>query len=246
MPAKDMSTLIANLFPCVEKLRDKLGYQVFLLATSTGIATLFLLLTNLVTSPAIAMRAQEDQLAGLAQVMPPTLYKNDILSTRQQLSVQGQQYQIFTAEAEPGVITGYVLETEAPGYAGPIRLIIGVAIDGSLIGVRVLSHSETPGLGDKIEVAKSDWIRSFDGHSLDNTSAPDWAVKKDGGSFDQFSGATITPRAIVTSVHKSLQDLSEAIQALAKPEPQETLTTAPITPTQPAERTVPTLQEASS
>jgi len=79
------------------------------------------------------------------------------------------------------------------GYAGPIALILGLDIQGKILGVRVLAHTETPGLGDRIEIQRDDWILSFNGRSLGNPPAERWAVKKDGGDFDQFSGATITP-----------------------------------------------------
>ena len=89
------------------------------------------------------------------------------------------------------------------GYAGEIALLIGISFEGYLTGVRVVTHQETPGLGDKIDRAKSNWIVSFDGKSiLDDTV---WSVKKDGGDFDQFTGATITPRAIVNTVSRTLQ-----------------------------------------
>jgi electron transport complex protein RnfG len=90
------------------------------------------------------------------------------------------------------------------GYSGPIRLIVAVDHDGSVAGVRVLSHRETPGLGDKIEVERSDWVLGFDGRSLLDPPAADWQVKRDGGAFDQFTGATITPRAIVRGVKAAL------------------------------------------
>ena len=82
--------------------------------------------------------------------------------------------------------------------------MMSVSRDGSIMGVRVIAHAETPGLGDKIEVAKDAWIRTFSGLSLDNQTTQQWAVKKDGGAFDQFSGATITPRAVVHAVHQGL------------------------------------------
>ena len=84
-------------------------------------------------------------------------------------------------------------------------MLIGIQIDGRLAGVRVLNHRETPGLGDKIELAKSPWIQSFVGRSLQAPDEAGWAVKKDRGEFDQFAGATITPRAVVKAVHKALQ-----------------------------------------
>ena len=93
---------------------------------------------------------------------------------------------------------------ESPGYAGPIRLMVGILADGTLGGVRVLSHMETPGLGDKIDEERSDWILDFTGKSLGNPPQEKWKVKKDGGIFDQFTGATITPRKIVEAVKNTL------------------------------------------
>ena len=90
------------------------------------------------------------------------------------------------------------------GYSGPINLLVAVNYDGTLAGVRVISHKETPGLGDKIEEEKSDWILSFTGKSLSNPDKKKWKVKRDGGVFDQFTGATITPRSIVKAVKNTL------------------------------------------
>lgn len=90
------------------------------------------------------------------------------------------------------------------GYSGDIKLIVGVDRNGTVTGVRVTRQNETPGLGDKIEPAKSSWIFDFDGKSLNNPGAKGWAVKKDGGVFDQFTGATITPRAVVGAIHQVL------------------------------------------
>lgn len=98
-----------------------------------------------------------------------------------------------------------VLSPVAPdGYNGKIHLLVGVDYDGTLIGVRVVSHQETPGLGDMIDARRSNWILSFNGLSLNNLTRKGWNVKRDGGIFDQFTGATITPRAVVKAVHNSL------------------------------------------
>jgi electron transport complex protein RnfG len=104
-----------------------------------------------------------------------------------------------------GRVEAVVFKTVGRGYAGPIVCIMGVARDGQLLGVRVLKHSETPGLGDKIEPAKDRWIYAFEGKSLDAPPADKWAVKKDGGVFDQFAGATITPRGVVRAVKGGLE-----------------------------------------
>ncbi len=100
------------------------------------------------------------------------------------------------------------------GYSGQIKLLVAVRVDGTLGGVRVIAHKETPGLGDKIEIEKDDWIFGFDNKSLGNPAIEKWAVKKDGGVFDQFTGATITPRAIVNSVKRTLIYASEHKEAI--------------------------------
>ncbi|WP_374438141.1 electron transport complex subunit RsxG [Pseudomonas panipatensis] len=105
-----------------------------------------------------------------------------------------------------GRATAVILPATAPdGYSGAIHLLVGVSAEGRLLGVRVVSHKETPGLGDRIETSKSDWLHGFDGRSLKSPDDTGWQVKKDGGQFDQFAGATITPRAVVKATHKALQ-----------------------------------------
>jgi Na+-translocating ferredoxin:NAD+ oxidoreductase subunit G len=98
-----------------------------------------------------------------------------------------------------------VLTTMVPnGYSGPIKLLVAVGYDGTLGGVRVIRHKEPPRLRDKIEESRSNWILGFTGQSLDNPPLEKWAVKRDGGMFDQFTGATITPRSVVEVVKKTL------------------------------------------
>lgn len=104
------------------------------------------------------------------------------------------------------------------GYSGKIHLLVGVYRDGSIAGVRVIKHAETPGLGDAIEVRKSDWIKRFDFKSLLNPSLERWQVKRDGGDFDQFSGATITPRAVVAAVKNTLLYYRQNTDRLFPPE----------------------------
>jgi RnfABCDGE-type electron transport complex G subunit len=111
-------------------------------------------------------------------------------------------YQLKSGEK----LSGFVFKQQTDkGYNGVITLWIGVSRTGEVLGVRVIKHKETPGLGDKIEPAISDWIHTFKGKSLLNLADKDWAVKKDGGVFDQFSGATITPRAVVSAVNAGLE-----------------------------------------
>jgi electron transport complex protein RnfG len=104
------------------------------------------------------------------------------------------------------------------GYSGAISMIIGINFNGSIAGVRVVEHRETPGLGDKVDLKKSDWILSFNGKSLVNPQADGWKVKKEGGEYDAFTGATITPRAVINQVLKTLQyfeDDRERLLAIA-------------------------------
>ncbi len=103
------------------------------------------------------------------------------------------------------------------GYGGPINLLVGVNRDGTLAGVRVVTHKETPGLGDKMEEEKSDWIFAFDGKSRSNPGEDQWKVKRDGGVFDQFTGATITPRAVVSAVKKALDYVHEQGDRVYRP-----------------------------
>jgi len=101
-------------------------------------------------------------------------------------------------------VAALMIVTAPDGYNGDIRLLIAIDISGKVLGVRVVSHRETPGLGDPIEIERSDWILSFTQKSLLNPGADGWAVKRDGGEFDQFTGATISPRAVVKTVHNTL------------------------------------------
>jgi electron transport complex protein RnfG len=144
----------------------------------------------------------------LGAIVPAGQWDNDPLADRLQVSdperlgaPQTQVYRVRQGDRPVAVILDPVVPD---GYAGPIDLLVSVLHDGRLGGVRVLAHRETPGLGDKIEEAKSDWIRSFDGRSLGTPPLDDWGVKRDGGSFDQFTGATITPRAVVAAVKRTL------------------------------------------
>ncbi|MEA3639553.1 MAG: RnfABCDGE type electron transport complex subunit G [Lamprobacter sp.] len=111
-------------------------------------------------------------------------------------------------------VTAVAFETLGQGYAGPIRVLLGIRADGRILGARVLSHSETPGLGDKIEISRDDWITAFNGLSLRDPPPERWAVKKDGGVFDQFSGATITPRAVVAAIKSGLETFAAERDAL--------------------------------
>lgn len=148
---------------------------------------------------------KQTQLAGaLAEVLPQEWTDNNLAATRKTIFDINQNLQrtIYTATVN-NEHTAAIVSAHAPdGYAGDIELLVGILMDGSITGVRVLQHQETPGLGDDIELRRSDWILDFNGASL--TTPVQWDVKRDGGSFDQFTGATITPRAVVHAVRQTL------------------------------------------
>lgn len=156
------------------------------------------------TRDAIAARRSEDLAASLEQVIPTDLHDNDPVADQRSLTDAEEGPVTVYVAAQGGTVTGVAFELVGYGYSGAIRVLMGVAPDGTLLGVRVLSHTETPGLGDKIEVAKGDWIKGFAGLSLTNPTPDQWKVKRDGGVFDQFSGATITPRAVVKTIARGL------------------------------------------
>jgi electron transport complex protein RnfG len=169
------------------------------------------------TRDAIAARRSEDLAASLEQVIPPGLHDNDPVADRRSLDdAQEGPVTVYVA-AQGERVTGVAFELVGYGYSGAIRVLLGVAPDGALLGVRVLSHTETPGLGDKIEVAKGDWIKGFAGLSLANPTPDKWKVRRDGGVFDQFSGATITPRAVVGTVARGLELFQRHRDALTAP-----------------------------
>ncbi len=111
-------------------------------------------------------------------------------------------YRVYSGESP---VAALFVVSARDGYAGAIRMLVGVGIDGTVTGVHVLAHRETPGLGDWIESSKSDWVKQFDGRSLTNPRAEGWKIKRDGGEFDQLTGASVTPRAVVKAVKETLQ-----------------------------------------
>lgn len=169
-----------------------------------GFGTL-LVMTNSFTKDDIALRALEDRQNSLAQVIPESIHDNNLATDTLTLkNDQGNEVVVYLATKE-GKVTGAAFETSSPGYSGAIKVMLGVGPDGKILGARVLAHKETPGLGDKIEVKKGDWILRFTGLSIGNPPLEKWKVKKDGGQFDQFAGATITPRAVVKAITQGLQ-----------------------------------------
>lgn len=153
------------------------------------------------------------------QIMPEHLHDNDLLQDTMELPPDAllgtTQPTVATIARVQGQPSAIILEAIAhDGYSGDIKLLLAIQADGTLNGVRVITHKETPGLGDYIDIAKNNWIKLFDGHSLNNYSDSDWRVKKDGGKFDYMVGATITPRAVVAAVHKALQYVEQHKQTI--------------------------------
>ena len=185
------------------------------------IGTALLAITYQLTHEPIARSEEQEKLKLVTQIAPPETYDNDIIKDSTELKADELLGNDDTTIAYLGRLKGEpsiaVLQVIAPdGYSGRISLIMSIHSDGRIGGVRVISHRETPGLGDYIEIAKSKWITGFDGKSLDNPRDSDWKVKKDGGSFDYMAGATITPRAVVKAVHKALQYFAQHREELFK------------------------------
>lgn len=163
-----------------------------------------------ITRAPIEASEAEARLALFKQILPENTYDNDLL--KQVIKIAPNELLGNHQATEANIATlnhktaGVILEAVAhDGYSGDIKLLIAIRANGSISGVRVLAHKETPGLGDYIDVARGKWITLFNNESLAKTAAKDWQVKKDGGKFDYMVGATITPRAVVKAVFKAVQ-----------------------------------------
>jgi electron transport complex protein RnfG len=181
-----------------------------IMAVFTIVFTVVLVSTFFSTRAPIAESERQAKLELFQQVLPASLHDNDLLKDAIAIPAGGELSNRTETRAYRARLNGQpsavILESNAPdGYSGDIKLLIGLRMDGTITGVRVLAHKETPGLGDYIETAHGNWILNFDGQSLAKTTDAQWKVKKDGGTFDYMAGATITPRAVVKAVHKTLQ-----------------------------------------
>ncbi len=187
----------------LDALRDKLGYQGALLGIAALITSAALALAASATGPEIAAAEARDLQQSLAQVLPGK-FDNDLLKDTVVLPGPEGEITVYRAR-RAGHVEAVVFQVVGYGYAGRIVCMLGVDKNGRILGVRVIKHAETPGLGDKIEPAKADWIHRFEGKFLGDPPPDKFAVKKDGGVFDQFAGATITPRAVVKAVKGGLE-----------------------------------------
>lgn len=177
--------------------------------------TLLIAITNWFTAPIIATQIEQKSLQTITQVFPEQHWDNDIANNCTSfVSESGTEYKIYRGflNYQP---SGLVIEAvTTQGYSGNITYLVSLIDNTQIGGVRVLEHKETPGLGDKIELRISDWITVFDGLSADAIYRDDWAVKKDGGRFDQFTGATITPRAVVNGIKTTLSHIQQNYDAI--------------------------------
>ncbi|WP_221798410.1 electron transport complex subunit RsxG [Oceanobacter mangrovi] len=204
--------------------KNAIGLGLFAVVTAGAIAV-----AQVGTADRIEHNLKLAQAKALNEIVPLGSYDNDLLAdtvavderfNQQLLGPIGEKARIHIARQD-GKIKTLILPVVAPdGYTMEIGMLVGVNADGTVAGVRVISHRETPGLGDKIDLKKSNWVSEFEGKSLAQTGEDKWAVKKDGGVFDQFTGATITPRAVVGAVKHALMFFQQhQTQLLNLPQP---------------------------
>ncbi|WP_416041834.1 electron transport complex subunit RsxG [Edwardsiella ictaluri] len=177
------------------------------LALFAILATALTAIVHQLTTRTIAHQAALQQQRLFDQVIAPDGYDNDLqrscLLLRDPRLGDSSEHRLYLAQRQGQPIAALVETTAPDGYAGAIRLLVGADFSGKVLGVRVQEQHETPGLGDKIEIRISDWIDSFRNKVVHGAQDPAFRVKKDGGEFDQFTGATITPRAVVNAVRRT-------------------------------------------
>ncbi|ELR8729043.1 electron transport complex subunit RsxG [Vibrio vulnificus] len=184
--------------------KNGLTLAIFACAT-TGLVAM----TQYLTKDQITLQEQKQLSSVLNQVIPQSAHDNLLFESCTLVSDSA----LGSDKAMPAYIatrngqaTAIAIESVAPdGYNGAIKIITGIDASGTVLGTRVLSHQETPGLGDKIDLRVTDWITSFTGKQSNDDNYNSWKVRKDGGEFDQFTGATITPRAVVKAVRNTVE-----------------------------------------
>jgi electron transport complex protein RnfG len=179
------------------------------LAAIGAICTTLVAATYQVTKDRIAANDKALLEQSLAPALSGTFYDSGVTESRLVLQpphdLPGNDpaviYRVFAAEKP---VAALFAVTARDGFSGPIRVLVGIEYDGTVTGVRILQHRETPGLGDKIESTRSDWVFQFDGRSLGDPAVMGWAIREDGGEFDQLTGASITPRAVTKAIRDTL------------------------------------------
>ncbi|ULF77158.1 electron transport complex subunit RsxG [Vibrio alginolyticus] len=189
--------------------KNGLTLAIFACAT-TGLVAL----TQYLTKDQIKVQEQKQLLSVLNQVIPENMHDNALAQACTMVTspdlgtLRAMPAYLATKNGEP---TAIAIESIAPdGYNGEIKVITGIDNQGNILGTRVLNHQETPGLGDKIDLRVTDWILSFTGKQVTENNWNSWKVRKDGGDFDQFTGATITPRAVVKVVRNTVNYVNQS------------------------------------
>lgn len=196
-----------------------------ILAVLAAVCTALVALTHRVTAEKIVENEKAFLQASLAPALGGLYYDSDLSKSERVIEPPHELpgngpvtvYRVFNGD-EP--VAALFVVTARDGYSGPIRLLIGIEANGEISAVRVLSHKETPGLGDKIESSKTDWVEQFPGRGLGDPPVEDWAIRRDGGVFDQLTGASITPRAVIKAIRETLIYFeANKDEVFANPEP---------------------------
>lgn len=194
----------------MKTLARSMGIAALILSGFAVVGTGLVAVTYTGTRDIIAEAQRKALEASLNQLVPADRYDNRVTEDRIEVVAPDwlgtdQPVTVYRARKNGQPVALFATPIAPDGYSGPIQLLVGVYADGTLAGARVLAHKETPGLGDGIDEKRSPWILAFAGKSLENPRPDDWKVKKDGGAFDQFTGATVTPRAVVKATRKFLE-----------------------------------------
>ena len=188
-----------------------IGLSGSVLAVFAAITSVAIGWTYLATKDQIDVEVRRAEARQLLEIFPPETHDNDIVDDGFELVADTpllgirEARQGYRVRRDDRVIGVILPATARDGYSGDIRALVGVRDDGTVAGVRVVAHRETPGLGDKVDLRKSDWILGFDNRSLSQPDLSGWNVEKDGGVFDQFTGATVTPRAVILATRRALE-----------------------------------------
>ena len=206
----------------MKKIARSMGIAALILTGFAVVGTGLVAITYSGTKNIIAEAQRAALEASLNQLVPADRYDNRVTEDRLEVVAPewlgtDQPVTIYRARKNGQPVALFATPTAPDGYSGPIQLLIGVYADGTLAGVRVLAHKETPGLGDGIEARRSPWILAFTGKSLTDPPLEQWKVKRDGGAFDQLTGATITPRAVVKAVRRFLEYVQKHQEQLFAP-----------------------------
>ncbi|HGJ5898487.1 electron transport complex subunit RsxG [Arsenophonus apicola] len=188
---------------------------VFAAATTGLVATVYTLTKSTINSQILI---QQQKL--FDQIISPNLYDNDLtkecyLVSKNEALGSSLPHHLYIARKAGKPIAAIIESTAPDGYSGAIKLLVAADFHGKVLGVRVTEHHETPGLGDKIDIRISNWINHFSGKKIDSEHSSHWAVKKDGGDFDQFTGATITPRAVINATKRTAMFIQSVPQKLS-------------------------------